>query len=42
VVRKERARSVFCVKTCDDYSEGLAGGLPRFQNVFFFAFLSDL
>ena len=37
-VRKERVRSVFCVKTCDDYSEGLAGGLPRFQNVFFFCF----
>jgi len=35
-VRKERARLIFCVKTCDHYREGLlAGTLPRDKNVFF-------
>ena len=35
-VRKDGAMSVFCVKTCDHYREGLlAGTLPRDKNVFF-------
>jgi len=40
-VRKERARSVFCVKTCDDYRKGV-GWWPSWGSKCFFAFLSDL